>query len=116
MKFWIFAGAFVLCAGLLVWGSGQGWFDGERERASIPQPESTAVAKPLSKDEANSELANLLKIDNEDLVEIGHISRPKRDLVFDAPNSVPRRPAKAYFPTLAKRPSSRATKIHRLLV
>ncbi len=103
-KFWILVGALVVGAGVLVWGAGEGWFDGEREQASILEPESTAVVEPLSKEEANSELANLLKIDDEDLVEIGHISRPKRDLVFDAPNSIPRRPAKGVLPNPGRAP------------
>ncbi len=75
--------------------------------ASKPPFRNQKVLQSLNRfqrEEANSELANLLKIGNEDLVEIGHITRPKRDLVFDAPNSVPRKPNKSVLPNPGRAP------------
>ncbi len=104
MKFWIGACAFVLCAGFLVWGVGQGWFVSEREQASIPEPIDDTVAEPLSKEEAKSELAGLLKIEDEEFKPIGGIDRPIRDLAFDAARTDSKRPSKGVLPNPGRAP------------
>ncbi len=103
-KFWIGTVALVLCAGVLVWAANQGWFEGEREQAFIPEPEDAAVVEPLSKDEAKSELAGLLKVDASEFSESGGISRPTRDLAFDTPNTESKRPAKGVLPNPGRAP------------
>ena len=107
-KFWIFAGVLTLGAGVLVWGAGQGWFDGQRDQVSIADPddkEDDSVAKPISRDEAKAELAGLLGVEKDELVDIGeNFSRPKRDLAFDPENSNAKRPRKSVFANPGRAP------------
>ncbi|MDB4778152.1 hypothetical protein OAG68_01720 [bacterium] len=103
-KFWLFAGAMAIGAGVLVWGAQQGWFDGGHQPVSIAEKPVEAVAKPLSDDEALAELAGLLDIKKGDFAKVGEIDRPKRDLAFDAPSSGAKRPAKGVLPNPGRAP------------